>query len=93
MFLIVALGLQPRDILCGAADEVLAVLKNDKMKDKERRRETELLLGSLAEERYAVLVNLCKKITDYGVDEKTQSMGTILFSIIIFNNECLFMIN
>ncbi|XP_022255650.1 U5 small nuclear ribonucleoprotein 200 kDa helicase-like, partial [Limulus polyphemus] len=69
-----ALGDQPRDILCGAADEVLAVLKNEKMKDKERRRETESLLGSLAEERYAVLVNLCKKITDYGRDEKTQAI-------------------
>ncbi|XP_076308174.1 U5 small nuclear ribonucleoprotein l(3)72Ab isoform X1 [Tachypleus tridentatus] len=69
-----ALGDQPRDILCGAADEVLAVLKNEKMKDKERRRETESLLGSLAEERYAVLVNLCKKITDYGRDEKSQAI-------------------
>lgn len=68
-----ALGDQPRDVLCGAADEVLAVLKNDKIKDKERRKETEALLGGLAEERYAVLVNLCKKITDYGVDEKAQT--------------------
>lgn len=67
-----ALGDQPRDVLCGAADEVLAVLKNDKLKDKEKKRDTETLLGQLAEERFALLVNLGKKITDYGVDEKSN---------------------
>ncbi len=66
--------LQPRDILCGAADEVLVVLKNDRMKEKERKRDVEGLLGeSLAEERYALLVNLGKKITDWGQDEKKES--------------------
>ncbi|GIY38374.1 u5 small nuclear ribonucleoprotein 200 kDa helicase [Caerostris extrusa] len=69
-----ALGDQPRDILCGAADEVLAVLKNEKIRDeRDRRRETEGLLGTLAQERYAVLVNLCKKISDYGIDDKVQT--------------------
>lgn len=65
-----ALGDQPRDILCGAADEVLAVLKNDRLKEKEKKKETETLLGTLAEERFALLVNLGKKITDFGSDEK-----------------------
>ncbi|GAB6023297.1 hypothetical protein CHUAL_008104 [Chamberlinius hualienensis] len=65
-----ALGDQPRDVLCGAADEILSVLKNDKLKDKEKKKETELLLGGLTDERFALLVNLGKKITDYGVDEK-----------------------
>ncbi|KAL5244354.1 hypothetical protein ACI65C_011764 [Semiaphis heraclei] len=65
-----ALGDQPRDILCGAADEVLAVLKNDRLKDKEKKSDTESLLGSLADERFALLVNLGKKITDFGTDEK-----------------------
>lgn len=67
--------LQPRDILCGAADEVLAVLKNDKMRDKERRREVEQLLGPADDTRYHVLVNLGKKITDYGGDKDLQNMG------------------
>lgn len=66
---------QPRDILCGAADEVLAVLKNDKMRDKERRREVEQLLGPADDTRYHVLVNLGKKITDYGGDKDLQNMG------------------
>ena len=64
--------LKPRDILCGAADEVLAVLKNDKMREKEKKREVENLLGTLADERFALLVNLGKKITDWVQEEKMQ---------------------
>lgn len=67
--------LQPRDILCGAADEVLAVLKNEKLRDKERRKEIDLLLGQTDDTRYHVLVNLGKKITDYGGDKEIQNMG------------------
>lgn len=66
-----ALGDQPRDILCGAADEILAVLKNDKLKDRERKREIDGLLGNVADERFALLVNLGKKITDFGSDAAT----------------------
>ena len=64
---------KPRDILCGAADEILAVLKNDRLKDKDRKREVENLLGGLADERFALVVNLGKKITDWGSDEKMQT--------------------
>ncbi|XP_044756152.1 putative U5 small nuclear ribonucleoprotein 200 kDa helicase [Coccinella septempunctata] len=68
-FLQEALGDQPRDILCGAADEVLAVLKNEKLKERERKKETEVLLGPIADERFALLVNLGKKITDFGNED------------------------
>ena len=64
---------QPRDVLCGAADEVLIVLKNDRKKDKDKKKEVESLLGNLAEERFALLVNLGKKITDWSQEEKTQT--------------------
>nr|DBA32090.1 TPA: hypothetical protein GDO54_007839 [Pyxicephalus adspersus] len=73
-FIQAALGDQPRDILCGAADEVLAVLKNDRLRDKERRREIEQLLGQTDDTRYHVLVNLGKKISDYGGDKEIQNM-------------------
>lgn len=63
-----ALGDQPHSILCGAADEILAVLKNDKLKDRDRKREVDGLLGNVADERFALLVNLGKKITDFGTD-------------------------
>ena len=71
-FIQAALGDQPRDILCGAADEVIAVLKNDKYRDKERRKEIQSLLGSLEDTRYHVLVNLGKKITDFGVTKDVE---------------------
>lgn len=69
-----ALSDQPRDILCGAADEVLAVLKNDKLKDREKKRETDTLLGTVTDERFALLVNLGKKITDFG-SEAASALG------------------
>nr|CAI5865606.1 unnamed protein product [Callosobruchus analis] len=74
-FLQEALGDQPRDILCGAADEVLQVLKNDRLKEREKKKETEALLGSIADERFALLVNLGKKITDFGNEENKQTTG------------------
>lgn len=66
----VSLLLKPRDVLCGAADEVLAVLKSDKLREKERKSDVEGLLGTLTDERFALLVNLGKKITDWTVEEK-----------------------
>ncbi|XP_065175302.1 U5 small nuclear ribonucleoprotein 200 kDa helicase-like [Sycon ciliatum] len=65
-----AIGDQPRDILCGAVDEVLASLKQDRVKDQEKKMEVEALLGSMREERFALLVNLCRKITDYGTEKE-----------------------
>ncbi|CAG9768745.1 unnamed protein product [Ceutorhynchus assimilis] len=74
-FLQEALGDQPRDIICGAADEVLSVLKNDRLKEREKKKETEQLIGSIPEERFALLVNLGKKITDFGTDELKANVG------------------
>lgn len=72
-----ALGDQPRDILCGAADEILTVLKNEKLKDREKKREIdELLGGQMPDERFSLLVNLGKKITDFGSDIAT-AVGAI----------------
>nr|CDS32519.1 expressed protein [Hymenolepis microstoma] len=68
-----ALGDQSREILCGAADEVLAALKNTKLRDKERRKEVESLMGSLADERYNIIVSLGKKITDW--KDETEKSG------------------
>lgn len=70
-----ALGDQPRDILCGAADEILAVLKQDRLKEREKKKEIDNLLGAVAEERFALLVNLGKKITDFGSDAASSLAG------------------
>lgn len=76
-FIQAALGDQPRDILCGAADEVLAVLKNDRMKEKEKKKEVENLLGPTQDERFALLVNLGRKITDWGQEERAPTADNI----------------
>jgi len=68
-FIQAAIGDQPRDILCGAADEVLFVLKDEKKKDKDKKKEITSLLGDMPDERFALLVNLGKKITDYAMDK------------------------
>lgn len=45
-------------------------LKSDSIREKERKKGVNELLGSnLAEERFAVLVNLCKKITDFNPED------------------------
>ncbi|CAF4953594.1 unnamed protein product, partial [Rotaria socialis] len=66
-----AIGDQARSILCGAADEVLIVLKNDKLRDKDRKTEIETLLSTkIPDQRFAFVVNLGKKITDWTTDDK-----------------------
>ena len=59
------LGDQPRDVLIGAADEVLSELKNEKSKDLQKRSDVESMLGKLEDQKYFFLCNLSKKITDY----------------------------
>jgi len=76
-FVLSCLGDQPRDVLCGSVDEILETLKNPNLNDKDKRRTTEELIGSLNDERYSVLYNLVKKITDYRVagDERQINDG------------------
>jgi hypothetical protein len=71
-----------RDILAGAADEVLATLKNEKLSSKEKKKETEAFLGPLAEERFALLVNLGKKITDFGHDPNAAKVSIFFFGVV-----------
>lgn len=69
-----AVGDVPREVLCGAADEVLMTLKNDK-RDKEKRGDLEHLLNKLSDDRFAVLINLSKKITDFSIEEDARQEG------------------
>ena len=72
---------QPRDILCGAADEVLATLKEERLKEKEKQKEIISLLGPVDNDRYAILVGLGKKITDYGIDKQVTMEGEWAFDV------------
>ncbi|KAL5528515.1 BRR2 [Sanghuangporus sanghuang] len=68
-----ALGDQANDIVRSAADTVLETLKNESMKDFDKKKEIEEILGSLPNETFSQLVNLSKKITDYGVEDDEQA--------------------
>lgn len=58
-------GGQPQDILSGAADEVLAVLKNDKIKNPDKKKEIEKLLNPISNQLFDQLVSIGRLITDY----------------------------
>nr|VWO96385.1 Pre-mRNA-splicing ATP-dependent RNA helicase PRP28 (EC [Ganoderma boninense] len=65
-----SLGDQAHDVVRSAADMVLETLKNENMKDFDKKREVEDVLGSISNESFSQLVNLSKKITDYGVEDE-----------------------
>ncbi|ERN11506.1 hypothetical protein AMTRI_Chr03g43880 [Amborella trichopoda] len=70
-------GGQPQDILRGAADEVLSVLKNEKIKDPDKKKEIEKLLNPITPQLFTNLVSVGKLITDYhdGVETGLGSSG------------------
>lgn len=45
------------------------------MQDKEKKKEITSLLGDMPDERFALLVNLGKKITDYAIEKDTGADG------------------
>ncbi|KAH9477321.1 U5 small nuclear ribonucleoprotein 200 kDa helicase [Psilocybe cubensis] len=68
-----ALGGQAQDIVRSAADTVLETLKNDAMKDFDKKKEIEEVLGPVTSESFSQLVSLSKKITDYNADDETMA--------------------
>ncbi len=65
-----ALGDQVQDVVRSAADTVLETLKNDNMKDFDKKKDVEEILGTVSNESFSQLVNLSKKITDYGQEDE-----------------------
>lgn len=59
------LGDQPEDILVGAADEVLAIMKTTSTSTEEKNKSVSELLGSLSEENFARITTACDGITDF----------------------------
>lgn len=59
------LGGQPLNIVSGAADEILAVLKNDTFKNPEKKKEIEKLLNQIPNNMFDQLVSIGRLITDY----------------------------
>lgn len=68
-----ALGDVPVTTLRSAADAVLEYLKDDTMKDFDRKKEVDDLLGSsMGAKEFNELVNLGKKITDYDAQDDDE---------------------
>jgi len=67
-----AIGDQAQDIVRSAADTVLEVLKTDSLKDFDKKKEIETVLGTIPNEQFSQLVSLSKKITDYNADDETM---------------------
>ncbi|XP_047332165.1 DExH-box ATP-dependent RNA helicase DExH12-like [Impatiens glandulifera] len=59
------LGGQPLNIVSGAADEILAVLKNDTFKNPEKKKEIEKLLNPIPGNVFDQLVSIGRLITDF----------------------------
>lgn len=68
-------GDQPQDILRGAADEVLATLKNEKLRDPDRQKEISELVGEMPNESFARVVALGKLITDFISESDAAAMA------------------
>ncbi|KAH6604717.1 hypothetical protein Trco_006424 [Trichoderma cornu-damae] len=72
------LGDVPHDVVRSAADATLEYLKDDDMKDLDKKKEIDDILGTtLSPKQFNELINLGKKITDYDAqdDDEDVAMG------------------
>jgi pre-mRNA-splicing helicase BRR2 len=68
-----ALGDQAQVIVHSATDAVLETLKGDALKDFDKKREIEDVLGPISSEWFSQLLNLSKKITDYHANNEVMA--------------------
>jgi pre-mRNA-splicing helicase BRR2 len=69
------LGDVPHEVVRSAADAVLEYLKDDDLKDLDKKKEIDDILGaSLNPKQFNELVNLGKKITDYDAQDEDEDV-------------------
>ncbi|POS84876.1 Sec63-domain-containing protein [Erysiphe pulchra] len=70
------LGDVSHEIVRSAADAVLEFLKDDDLKDFDKKKEIDELMGTtISAEKFNELINLGKKITDYDAQDEDEIMG------------------
>lgn len=71
------LGGQPLNIVSAAADEILAVLKNDTLKNPDKKKEIEKMLNPISAQVFDQLVSIGRLITDFqeGGDAQPTANG------------------
>jgi pre-mRNA-splicing helicase BRR2 len=62
-------GESPQDVLRDATDFVIVTLKDDSLKDFDRKKEISSAIPGLSTEQFTTFVNLGKKITDFGSED------------------------
>ncbi|TPX14240.1 uncharacterized protein E0L32_000634 [Thyridium curvatum] len=71
-----SLGDVPHEVVRSAADAALEYLKDDDLKDFDKKKEIDDILGvSMSPKEFNELVNLGKKITDYDAQDDDEEMG------------------
>ena len=66
------LGDVAQDVVRSAVDTVLETLKTEGLKDFDKKKELQEILGPLTNEAFAQLLNLSKKITDYAAEDEVM---------------------
>lgn len=74
-FLSSYIGDQANDILRGAADEVLAVIKDDTLVGPAKQKAVEQLLSSMNADKFSNLVQICGRITDFASQQQEALAG------------------
>jgi len=87
-----SLGDQPHDILRGAADEILAQLKDTAIRDPERQKEIGKIMPRLSSDKFNKLVNLGKRITDFNAqvdaeDDEQAKMDEEMGVAVVFEDD------
>ena len=71
-----ALGDVPQEVVRSAADAVLEYLKDDSLKDLDKKKEIDDIVGiTMTPKQFNELVNLGKKITDYDAQDDDEQMA------------------
>mmetsp|Transcript_34715 Transcript_34715/g.87733 ORF Transcript_34715/g.87733 Transcript_34715/m.87733 type:complete len:2149 (+) Transcript_34715:158-6604(+) len=74
-FLSSFIGDQANDILRGAADEVLAVIKDDAVVGQAKQKACEQLLSSMTADKFSSLMQICGRITDFAAATQESLAG------------------
>lgn len=84
------LGDQPFDIIRGAVDEAISILKSDELKESQKLLEVSKLVGKITSEIFSKLLNLSKKLSDFGQesnDTDTNKLDEEVGVAVVFDDE------
>lgn len=71
-FVLSKLGDQPRDLLRAAANETLALLKDDALVELDRKKDIEQILGSMDVDEFSRLSMIGRQIKDFRADDEDE---------------------